>query len=1066
MRKRLSAWAPIIALGLIVTGGLGCIGDRGACMQQLTSYVFGDPAVGETRSQFPAALPTDLWLTAAYGLVLAGCALFYHARASSQAGRGIATFVIAAVIIAVAAALIEYLVLWLTSTHGATGWRTAAEAAATIKFCMTAVGAVGVLASIGIVLRDAMAWYRRIRIWHSCRGVSYRQMLRSVKVFRWMGTDAGAESLPAPWWDEVLAPDALPEWTETQEAVKKAVADSGQTAEAVIENQQRWLRAYSVPGVTDSLKNRTEPLRALCLSGGGVRSACMAMGAMQVFSKPFSASDAAAKSSGNGSSAATLLDGLDYVISVSGGGYAAGARLLAVQDKHVDPEQKRNERRKRNEKPEQEDKPEPPLANIVPISKRFEEGSAEFDHIRSRSSYIADSPLGLVLALAEVLKNLVASLATIFTVPVIAGSALGLLLARIPIAAFPAVPAEHAAADPNNGKQFPSLVAHPAAYWALGFFAAWAVLFTMYTLVQEWRSSSRRSEDRQLWALRLARASAGFALVVFALTIALPGLMRLCSGPGSHTPSNPGGAFAALSGVIGLNYVAALIAMIWRDKNKLVKGASIQTSPGLLKRILPPQVIALLLTVATLAALLVVWLALLGSFAAGAFHYCAQDGLGEHLAHIPPGLWWLAGVTLTWLFVGFADVTSLSLHPFYRRRLAHTFAVRRAPDKGVPNEAVPYVDDEPTWLHWYGRTINGPQFVFACSATITGPDKPAPGLNAVSYVMSADYVGGPALGWFHTEKLFEATPPRIRRDLTVEAAVAVSGAAFASAMGRQNKGIEKLLAISGARLGTWLPNPSFVTQLRDAEHRNDSGLDCLPPGWPKSLPTIRGGGYLYREILGINNIDARLVQITDGGHYDNSGLVEALRRRCGLIIVIDGGGDPPPLPIGLTDALRLAKYELGVEITLNPIGPYSVENIAPGSGNQYDKDDALASLNNRITRAAVVQGEITYPAAAGLEQSTGIPIFAKAVLCQACPYWLLAYAAASEIFPHDPTSDQWFSEGQFAAYTELGRVIADEVVKCIEYVHTDVRDSTEPAAAAASKRTRTRWPPSLLHQPR
>ncbi|WP_142245404.1 hypothetical protein [Mycobacterium sp. IS-836] len=1037
MPKRLSAWAPIIALGMIVAGGLGCLGVHGPCIRQLTRYAFGDPAIGEHKTQLSAAIVSDVWFFVAYGLVLGGCAWFYRVRASSQAGRGIGAFVIAAVIIAVVANVVEDVLLWITLTHDGNGLRTAAQAAATVKFCMMAVGAVGVLASIGIVLRDAMAWYRRLSIWHSCKGVSIPQMLRSVKGFRWMKTDADAEPLPAPWWDDVLAPDDLPKPTETQEAVKKAVADSGQTAEAVIENQQRWLHAYSVPGVTDALKGRTEPLRALCLSGGGVRSACVALGAMQVFSKPSSASDAVAKPSGNGSSAATLLDGLDYVISVSGGGYAAGARLLAVQDKQVDPGQTPEEKAAHENKPR-------PLPNVVPISKRFEEGSAEFDHIRSRSSYIADSPLGLLRALAEVLKNLVASLATIFTVPVIAGAALGWLLARIPIAAFPPVPAERAATDPNNGKYFPSLVAHPAAYWAIGFFAAFAVLFTMYTLVEEWKSSSRRSEGRQLRALRWARASAGFALVIFTLTIALPGLMRLCSGAGGHAPSSPGGAFAALSGVVGLNYVAALIAMIWRDKNKLVKSAGIQTAPGLLKRILPPQVISLLLTVATLAVLLVVWLALLGSFAAGAFHYCAQNGLLEHLAHMAPSLWWLAGVTLTWLFVGFADVTSLSLHPFYRRRLAHTFAVRRAPDTGVPNEAVRYRDDEPTWLHWYGRTTNGPQFVFACSATITGPDRPAPGLNAVSYVMSADYVGGPALGWFHTEKLFEAAPPRIRRDLTVEAAIAVSGAAFASAMGRQNKGIEKLLAVSGARLGTWLPNPSFVAQLRDAEHRNDSDPDPLCRTWPKSLPTIRGGGYLYREILGINNIDARLVQITDGGHYDNSGLVEALRRRCGLIFVVDGGGDPPPLPIGLTDAIRLAKYELGVEITLNQTGPYSVESITPGSGKKFAKDDALASLNGRITRGAVVNGDITYPAAAGLEKSTGILIFAKAVLCEACPYWLLTYAASSDIFPHDPTSDQWFSEGQFAAYTELGRVIADQAVKCVT--------SLQPAVSGTRRR--------------
>ncbi len=79
-----------------------------------------------------------------------------------------------------------------------------------------------------------------------------------------------------------------------------------------------------------------------------------------------------------------------------------------------------------------------------------------------------------------------------------------------------------------------------------------------------------------------------------------------------------------------------------------------------------------------------------------------------------------------------------------------------------------YPGSEPTWLATYGRTTEGgPKFVFAAVAAITGTDKPAPGLNATSYVMSADYVGGPELGWFKTQPLHVASPPRIRRDLTV-----------------------------------------------------------------------------------------------------------------------------------------------------------------------------------------------------------------------------------------------------------------------------------------------------------
>jgi hypothetical protein len=1034
--KRLSAWAPLFALVLIAAGVvIGCTKGRGASTPNLTRYTFGDrgPGVGDIRSHLPAALVSDRWLILAYGLVLLACAGFYRARASSRFGCLIANFVLAAVVVAVLADVLEDVFLAMTLTRKPEpAWLTSATTAAAIgKFCTIAVAAFGPVASAGIVLRGVTGVYYRAWAWHRSHGKSLGRTLSPRNVIQWIGFRRAGEAQPKPWWDAMLAPDDLPELKETDQAAER----SGQTG--LSDNERGWRRAYNVPGLTAILRDRTEPLRALCLSGGGVRSACVAMGAMQVFSRPVGTKDNAEPPRRDLHDAATLLDGLDYVISVSGGGYAAGARLLGVQPEPVEPGSHRSE-----------NTAQPPgnPPSVAPVSARFEEGSVEFDHIRRGSSYIADSPLDMVRALGQVLRNLLASLATILIVPVIAGWGLGWLLARIPIAAFPPVPAEQPGAAPNaHGRAytetelkwwfddyFMSLVAHPAAYWALGLLAATAVSLTMIALVIEWVSASRCGESLRAWVSGLARAIGGLALVVFTLTIAVPGLMRLCWWVSAHTPASPGSAFTALSGVVGLNYVAALIAMVWRDKNKLAPRSGSQLSPGLLKRLLPPGVVSLLLILGTLAVLLLVWLALLGSFAAGVFHYSTKSGFGKDLTDVPYGIWWVCGLAAAALFIGFADVTSLSLHPFYRRRLAHTFAVRRLPIVGGGNTAVRYPDNEATWLHHYGRVTKGPKFVFACSATVTGPEKPAPGLNAVSYVLSAEHVGGPELGWFHTRELLEVSPPRIRRDLTVEAAVAVSGAAFASAMGRQDNGIEKLLAISGARLGTWLPNPHFVRLLcnDDGCHRSDP--DDPPRVLPKSLPTIRGAGYLYREILGINNKDARLVQITDGGHYDNSGLVEALRRRCRLIIVIDGGGDRPPLPTGLTDALRLAKYELGVDIALKRRGKYSLENIAPGSGTQFAKDNALAGLNPRITRGAVVRGEITYPAAAGLENSSGTLVFVKAVVSQDCPYWLLSYAASSEIFPHDPTSDQWFNEGQFAAYTELGRVIAKEAVECIE----------------------------------
>jgi hypothetical protein len=381
------------------------------------------------------------------------------------------------------------------------------------------------------------------------------------------------------------------------------------------------------------------------------------------------------------------------------------------------------------------------------------------------------------------------------------------------------------------------------------------------------------------------------------------------------------------------------------------------------------------------------------------------------------------------------------LHPFYRLRLASTFAARRIKPLYGDWQAQSYPTTEWTWLPDYGQAPpGGPKFIFATAATISGNAAPAPGLNAVSYVLSADRIGGPQLGWLDTKNLFALAPPRLRRDLTVEAAVAVSGAAFASAMGRQDKGYQKLLAISGARLGTWLPNPKLVGNLVCAQEGKCADKEDEKRPWPTSLPTIRGAGYFYRELFGINYDDARLVQLTDGGHYENLGLVEALRRRCRLIFCIDAGGDSPPLLTTLSDAMRLAEYELGVTFEFNEHGQYSVNDLAPGSGTPFPEGHALARLNGRLTKGTVAFARIKYPLAAGLtaqQKASGVLIFAKAVLCEDCPEWLLTYAGSSDVFPHDSTSDQWFNEAQFGGYTALGRIMGKHAVDCAESLKRD-----------------------------
>jgi hypothetical protein len=925
----------------------------------LIRYTFGDrpdPAPVGFESSIRHVIELDWLVIFGYVLLLGICAGIFAALAFSKQGQKLSVAIGVALLATAGADLAENgLVLW--SLHPPTWgllaklpdsfWKYAPEALATAKWCAALIAVLAIPAALFSVVRLLISYWRRWR--YRCRH-------------------------SGEWWKTALGDiAATPELTEG-------------------DPEGGWRRAYFVPSSTpqdapgSSDAKKDTPKIALCLSGGGIRSACVAMGAMQTLARP-------ADDTKDRWNKAPFLDTFDYVISVSGGGYSAGARLMGVQSS--------------------DGKNGNPFGPIYPLSDRFPAGSVEFDFLRRRSSYIADSPAALIRALAEVMKNLLASLFMVFSIAAVAGWLLGWFLAKIPLTAF--VPSTEF--NRVTGPHVQSLDGHAiAAAAAIAIPLAVAVIFTGCALFCEWKSTSERFTALQGRFSALARAGWLLAVVVLVITVALPGLMRIGSYlvPVGNRGGHAVGTASGLAGVVLLHYVATLGAMVWRQKDTISGGES------WLKKVLPPGVMRIGLVLVTLAILFAAWLVIMGIVAAQIF--TRADRNITQVTHIPFWGWILGGLALFIVMLSSVDVTSLSLHPFYRQRLARTFAVRREGGKAVGYDA-----KEPTWLDKYGMAQQGkPEFVFACAAAISDDDvRPAPGLNAVSFVMGANHIGGPALGWLSTAGLREAAAARIERDLTVQAAVAVSGAAFASAMGRQSKGFQTILALSGARLGTWLPNPAFV---RNAQSKvNDASF-------PKALPSVRGAGYFYRELFGINKPDARLVQVTDGGHYENLGLVEALRRKCRLIYCIDAGGDTPPLLSGLDDAIRLAKFELGVEITLDHGGDYGVESLAPGSGRPFGKGHAFHILNDRLTKDAVVRAEIQYPEAAGLgdaDASRGWLVVAKAALWRDLPDWVLTYGAEKDgqDFPHDKTSDQWFNEAQFAAYTEVGRRIAERALQ-------------------------------------
>ena len=765
----------------------------------------------------------------------------------------------------------------------------------------------------------------------------------------------------------------------------------------------------------------------ICVSGGGVRSACVTLGALQ-----------ALREQGE-------LGRAGYLVSVSGGGYAVGAMLQALQLPH------------RNEDADRERPAYAPTPADV-----FAPGSVEEDYVRRHSSYIADGARQWLGALGALARSLLASMAFTGLITVVAGIGIGLFYQHVPVIGLTALRASFAA---SSAPSFPVIPAGVIlAMLAVSGCAGLLYLGSLIYMIFKPSGPDVPWPGALLAALKAASAAAGVLLVA---GLVIPSVMWASVWLSSWRPSLPGGPSAAGAGLgtVLIAYAGTLAAVVWRNRKALasqVAAARGRLGRGSTGQALPTSLLQRLIVYAALIILVAALLLLFGLVAVNTADWPAWALI------TPPVVLLASGAIL--------DQTWLSLHPFYRRRLASAFAVRRGQATARAGAragvaAQPYSFDEPTPLTEYARTGsepgsgdaapsggspgpaiagNGaaaagghfPKVIFAASANLSGQDRTPPGRRAVPFTFASDYIGGPDVGWVSTKWLLghHRMSPQLQGDLTVQAAVAISGAAFASAMGSQARPYQTFLALTNARLGSWLANPRYLV----ARAQRAADGDWTMP----RLPRLRRLTYLLREIFGVFPSDGQMLLCTDGGHYDNLGLIELLRHRCKLIYCIDASGDNPPLAQTLAGAITLARDELGVEISLDdPLA------LVPGSAQQLRPEHPLRDLNGRLSRAAVCTGTITYPTATkfpgGHPTCTGRLVLAKASLTPDMPYELLAYAARNAAFPRDSTSDQWFDHGQFNAYSRLGRIVGRHAARASSLPQPSRLQAADGGGAAA-----------------
>ena len=363
-----------------------------------------------------------------------------------------------------------------------------------------------------------------------------------------------------------------------------------------------------------------------------------------------------------------------------------------------------------------------------------------------------------------------------------------------------------------------------------------------------------------------------------------------------------------------------------------------------------------------------------------------------------PGIGWVAllcagslaaATTLAWRI----DVNLFSIYHFYRQRLVRCYLGASRCKQRVPH---PFTGFDPR---------DDLKLADLCSMPLGTPQcqRPYPIHNT-----AMNLVAGKQLAWQERRAAaFAFTPMASGYSFTLPdekgqllshyrptaqymegvwmgSAMAISGAAASPNMGyHSSPALAFLMTVFNVRLGHWSPNPA------DENH------------WTQHDPPF-GGIYLLKELFGHTQHTSPFVYLSDGGHFENLGIYELVRRRCTCIVAIDAGEDGNSQFEDLGNTIRKCYADFGVVIDVHA----------------EDLQNGYSAI-----------GRVVYPPREGASEPPpeGHLIYIKPRLTGTEPADLLNYKCTHPGFPHESTADQWFDESQFESYRKLGHHIGKAV---------------------------------------
>jgi hypothetical protein len=195
------------------------------------------------------------------------------------------------------------------------------------------------------------------------------------------------------------------------------------------------------------------------------------------------------------------------------------------------------------------------------------------------------------------------------------------------------------------------------------------------------------------------------------------------------------------------------------------------------------------------------------------------------------------------------------------------------------------------------------------------------------------------------------------------------------------------LGVFNARLGAWLGNPRRQTW-------------TCPGPWFGPL-------HLLDEVFGRTNAESNFIYLSDGGHFENLGVYELVRRRCRTIVACDAEADADLNFESLAGVLRKCRTDFGIPIDID------IQPITRQADTGLSRwHCAIGTIHYEEVHRGALPGMLIYlKASLTGDESTDVR----------------EYAAVHPSFPHQSTVDQFFTESQFESYRALGYHIAKAV---------------------------------------